>query len=90
MDTVLVRATVNALGLRRGDVAEVELGPTADAMIEQGHWIWLNPPAAEPEVVLTDVVKERKSRAKQPSPPVVPVVDEIWEDEGGYWHTNES
>ena len=80
MDKILVRATVNALGLKRGDEAYVDLGPTADAMVANGHWVWLDAPVAEPVFEVTAKVKERKPRAKKVVEPEYPVNEAALDD----------
>jgi hypothetical protein len=57
---ILIRATVNALGLHRGDEVWVDADSTADTMIDSGYWIWLNPPTPTfEEYEVTDAVRER-------------------------------
>lgn len=92
---ITVKATVSALGLKRGDVAVVELTPTTDAMVANGFWLWLDAP--EPSVTVTEAVKARKPRAKKAEPEDVPVeadpvhVDYMnWADDGGDYAPDES
>lgn len=93
MTDIRIRALVSALGLKRGDVADVELTPTTDSMINNGFWVWLDAPAPEPEFVITPVVEARKPR--KPRAKKADNVTETLDEEGSsgdavVYHTTEA
>lgn len=66
MKKILIRATVNALGLVRGDEVWVDNDYTAQVMIRSGYWQWQNAPAPTyAQYAMTEAVKERVKRARE-------------------------
>lgn len=64
---ITVKANGNFLGMRRGEIYEVEVTPMIDALLDNGYLVWLDPPAPQIEdLVLTEAVKKRVTKKKDP------------------------
>jgi hypothetical protein len=57
---IRVKATARVMGLKAGDVAEVETSPYVDTLVNHGWLIWLDRPVDAP-IVTPPPASERKN-----------------------------
>lgn len=78
---IRVKATARVLGLKAGEVAEVETSPYVDMLVNHGWLVWLDRPADTPIVTPPPASERKGAPTRGRTVRAVTVVEESPSDE---------
>lgn len=72
---IRVKATARVLGLKAGEIAEVETSPYVDMLVNHGWLVWLDRPADTPVVTLPPASERKGAPSRGRTTKAVTVVE---------------